>query len=84
MGRKLRGFTDRKQIVARLPRAEEQCLDEIHSERTEVRNIVSNIHNLRRNGVDVSVHWVRYNESPEYTVTVTKAAPSLCLLSSEY
>jgi hypothetical protein len=47
VGRNLRGFTDHKQIVTMLPRAEEQCLDEIHPERTEVRNIVSNIHDLR-------------------------------------
>jgi hypothetical protein len=30
VGHNLRGFTDHKQIVARLPRAEEQGLDEIH------------------------------------------------------
>lgn len=68
MGHKLRGFTDHKQTVARLPRAEEQDLDEIHPERTEIRNIVSSIHDLRQNGADVSVYWVRSNESPEYTV----------------
>ena len=56
MGHKLRGFTDHKQNVARLPRAEEQSQDEIHPERIESRNIVSSIHDLCRNGADVSVY----------------------------
>ena len=68
MSHKLQGLTDHKQIVVRLPRAEEQGLDEIHLERTEIRNIVSSIHDLRQNRDDVSVYWVHGNESPEYTV----------------
>jgi hypothetical protein len=56
VARKLRGFTNHKQIVARFSQAEEQGLDEIHPERTEIRNIISSIQDLRQNGINVSVY----------------------------
>lgn len=50
VGHKLRGFTDHKQTVASLRRTE----DEIHPERTEIRNIVSLLQLLRSSGYDLT------------------------------
>jgi hypothetical protein len=54
VGHKLRGFTDHKQTVTSLPRTEEQGLDEIHPEPTEIRNIVSLLQLLRSSGYDLT------------------------------
>lgn len=58
-GQKVAIFTDDNDIVNSLPKGEKSGPQESSHPKREIRSMVLSVHDLRQEGIDVSVHCVR-------------------------